>query len=191
VRELGAGQEGDNTGGALEFHGGGRICGRSIGAEEGAGANQVVREIFVLADVAFHGLRFVGKTESARILAGDGEGISVGKGETERWESWGGEKVAEKGEAAAAEENVGGAGVRYEVGGEGGGEHRRWAGFGRGDVNRDERDMAVDGEGFGKEISKVVRTWDELDCELMLTDPTLDPVETHVYWLTLFGSDCV
>jgi hypothetical protein len=79
-----------------------------------------VLEIFVLAHVTFHGLRFVGKAESARILAGDGEGISVGKGETERWESGRREKMAEKGEAAAAEENVSCASLRYEARGEGG-----------------------------------------------------------------------
>jgi hypothetical protein len=41
--------------------------------------------------------------------------------------------------------------------------------------------MTVDGEGFGEEVSKVVRTWDKTDCELVLSNPTLDPVETHVY----------
>ena len=43
-----------------------------MGAEEGAGANQIVREVGVLTDIAFHGLRFVGKTESASILSGYG-----------------------------------------------------------------------------------------------------------------------
>ena len=62
MSELGAGQERGNAGGALEFHGSGGIGGRAMGAEEGAGANQIVREVGVLTDITFHGLGFVGET---------------------------------------------------------------------------------------------------------------------------------
>ena len=88
--------------------------------------------------------------------------------------------MAEEGEAAAAEEDVGSSGVGYEVRGDGGGENRRVAGLGRGDVNRNEGNMAVDGEGLGEKVGEVVSTWDECDSELVLSDPTLDPVKSHI-----------
>jgi hypothetical protein len=56
----------------LKFHRSGGIGGRAMRAEERAGTNQVVCEVRVLTDIAFHGLRFVGKTESASILSGYG-----------------------------------------------------------------------------------------------------------------------
>jgi hypothetical protein len=88
--------------------------------------------------------------------------------------------VAEEREAAAAEEDVGSAGVGYEVRGDCSGENRRGARLGRGDVDRDEGNVAVDGEGLGEEVGKIVSTWDKCDSKLVLSDPTFDPVKSHV-----------
>ena len=59
---LGPGKEGDSAGGAVERHGGGRVCGCAVGAEEWAGSNEVVGEVFVFTNIAFHGLGFVWET---------------------------------------------------------------------------------------------------------------------------------
>ena len=40
--------------------------------------------------------------------------------------------------------------------------------------------MAVDGEGLGEKVGEVVSTWDKCDSELVLSDPTFDPVKSHI-----------
>ena len=49
--------------------------------------------------------------------------------------------------------------------------------------------MRVNREAFGLVISKISRTGDETNTELVLTDTTTDPVKTHVNRLRHFGGD--
>ena len=103
---LGPGKEGNVAGGAVERHGGGRVYGCAVGTEKWAGSNKVVGEIFVLADVALHGLGFVREEEGTGVVSRHGECLTVGQGKTKGGELGGGEKVAEIWEAAAAKEDV-------------------------------------------------------------------------------------
>jgi hypothetical protein len=62
MSSLGPGKEGNSAGGAVKRHGGGRVSGCTVGAEEWAGSNEVVGEVFVFTHIAFHGLGFVRET---------------------------------------------------------------------------------------------------------------------------------
>ena len=48
--------------------------------------------------------------------------------------------------------------------------------------------MYVDWEGFGEEVGEIVSAGNKGDNIVVLFDPTFDPVESHVYGLTLFGA---
>jgi hypothetical protein len=49
--------------------------------------------------------------------------------------------------------------------------------------------MRVNREAFGLVISKIPRTGDEKNTELVLTDTTTDPVKTHVNRFKHFGGN--
>ena len=49
--------------------------------------------------------------------------------------------------------------------------------------------MRVNREAFGLAISKIPRTGDETNTELVLMDTTTDPVKTHINRLRHFGGD--
>ena len=62
----------------MKLHGGARVGGGSIGAEERAGPDQIMGELVVLTHIAVDGLRFMGEGESAGVVSGDRESVAVG-----------------------------------------------------------------------------------------------------------------
>ena len=59
--EFGAGEERDGTRWAEELHRCIRVRGGTVGAQEGAGSNQVVSKLVIFTDITLDGLGFVGK----------------------------------------------------------------------------------------------------------------------------------
>jgi hypothetical protein len=99
--------------------------------------------------------------------------------------------MAEGGEAATAEEHMCGASVRNEEGRERGGQTGGGSSAGGGNIHGDERNVVVDGEGLGEEVSEVMFAWDKRNSKLVLTHSALYPIETHVDRLAFLWANCV
>ena len=88
----------------------------SVGADEGAGADQVVGEGIVVADIARHRGGFGGEREDAGVVAVNRKAGTIWEAEFQRREWAGCEDRPQGGKCAASEEHVGSAGVGKKTG---------------------------------------------------------------------------